>query len=442
MLKTVSAGLVRVVEKYMPDPYIFAAILTFVVYALSLVFTDRGPVELVTDWSNGLWKLLVFTMQISITLVFSTAIIRTEPVEKLLKSLCGLANGPTKAYFLTTLVAGIFSLFSWAAGLVVGAFMAKEMARSVKGCHYPLLVASGYSGFLIWHMGYSSSIGLVIATPGHFLEQSIGVIPTSETIFAGFNIITALVLLLTIPIMMSQLAPANKADIKTVDPKIFDNEHLLIEEVKKDEFTFADKLEHSRIINLLLAIAALIYMVKYFSTGGSLTLNTINISFLMLALLLNKTPRQFINNCHEGGKSLGPIVMQFPLYGGIMGMMVSSGLASVIAGWFVAISNEHTLPLFSFLSAGLINFFVPSGGSQWAVQGPIMMEAARAMDISTARVAMAVAWGDQWTNMIQPFWALPLLAIANMRAKDIMGYCIMALILGGVIMSLGILFLP
>ena len=212
--------------------------------------------------------------------------------------------------------------------------------------------------------------------------------------------------------------------------------------VDKSKLTFAEKIEGARIINLILGLGGLIYMVSYFAKGGGLTMNSTNMSFLTLALLLNRTPIEFINNCREGGKSLGPIVMQFPLYGGIMGMMVNSGFASIIASGFVAISTTKTLPLFSLYSAGLINFFVPSGGSQWAVQGPIMMEAAKTMGADLSRVAMAVAWGDQWTNMIQPFWALPLLAIANMKARDIMGYCIMAFLLGGIIFSLGIVFLP
>lgn len=443
MLKRVSNFLVKVVEKYMPDPYIFAAILTFIVYIMAMIFTDIKPLNLVDAWANGLWGLLVFTMQISIALVFSTAIIRTEPVEKILKKSCKLAKTPIRAYFLASFVAGVFSLLSWAAGLVVGAFMAKELAKNVKGCHYPLLVASGYSGFLIWHMGYTSSTALSIATPGHFLEGMIGIIPTSQTILAPFNIITALVLLFLTPLLMSRLAPERKEDIREVDPAIFGDDELSSSNITdKNQMTFADKLENARLINLILGIGGILFMVRFFANGGGLTMDSTNMSFLTIALLLNKSPKQFINNCVEGGKSLGPIVMQFPLYGGIMGMMINSGLASIIANGFVAISTVRTLPLFSFLSAGLINFFVPSGGSQWAVQGPIMMEAANTMGADPARVAMAVAWGDQWTNMIQPFWALPLLAIANMKAKDIMGYCILALILGGIVFSLGITFIP
>lgn len=479
MLKRSANFFAKTMERYMPDPFIFAALLTMIVYAMSLIFTDVAPVPLVDMWADGLWSLLKFTMQVGITLVFSGAVIRTKPVEGALRSASRLATTPTKAYFITALLGGLGSLFSWAAGLFVGAFVAKEMAKNVKDCHYPLLVASGYAGFMIWHMGYSSSIGLVVATPGHFLENLSGVIPTSETIFAPFNIITALFLLVTVPWIMSRLAP-DYGDIREVDPTLIDgrsidgesvdpyiiNEHstedvagtglsnkLKVkaaamvgafsgESVDRREWTPSDGLEHARIICLILGLGGLVYIVRYYLGGGGLNLDSMNMSLMVLALILSRTPKEFIHNCVESGKSLGPIVMQFPLYGGIMGMMVKSGLAVVIAGWFVAMSTQATLPFWSFISGGLINFFVPSGGSQWAVQGPIMLEAANQMNADMARVAMAVAWGDQWTNMIQPFWALPLLAIAGMKAKDIMGYCVIALIWGGIVMGLAITYFP
>lgn len=455
MIKRFSNAMVRIVEKYMPDPYLFAAILTMVVFVLGLIFTSAGPLALIEQWAGGLWGLLVFTMQISIALVLSTSVIRTRPVEAFLKWLCSFATTPYKAYAITAFCGGIGSLFSWAAGLIVGAFVAREMAKNVKGCHYPLLVASGYAGFMIWHMGYTSSVGLVIATPGHFLESVMGVIPTSQTIFAPFNFVTALFLLFSAPFIMAYLRPDPKKGeiIKKADPQLFIDEKreeaVTIEaanemtvEVKNINGTnFADKLENARIINIILGIAALIAAVKYFAGGGGLTMDSTNLTFFVLALFLNKNPKQLIRNCIEGGKSLGPIVLQFPMYGGIMGMMVKSGLALVIAGWFVAISTPLTLPLWTFLSAGLVNMFIPSGGSQWAVQGPIMMEAAKEMGVSLSRVAMGVAWGDQWTNMIQPFWALPLLAIAGMRARDIMGYCVVYLLYSGIVMALAITFL-
>jgi short-chain fatty acids transporter len=145
---------------------------------------------------------------------------------------------------------------------------------------------------------------------------------------------------------------------------------------------------------------------------------------------------------NEAIKGAGGIAVQFPLYGGIQGILIGTGLAGIIAKWFIAISTEFTYPFFTFIAGGVINMFVPSGGGQWVVQGPINIPAAIELGVSPAKVAMAIAYGDQWTNMIQPFWALPLLGIAKLGTKDIMGYCTMVLLVSGVIMSAGLLFLP
>jgi len=440
MLRRIANFFVAVMERWMPDPFLFAAILTMVTFILALIFTDSGPLAVTLMWGNGLWGLLVFTMQISITLVLSTAFIRTKPITGFLRWMSSFAKNPHLAYLITAFMGGVFSLISWACGLVAGAFVAKEMAKNVKGCHYPLLVASGYSGFMIWHMGYSSSVGLVIATPKHFLESIMGVVPVSQTIFAPFNMITALFLLITIPFLMAALKPEEKG-IREIEPSLLDNPEDAATAIAAVKKTPADAMETSRLINLIIGIGGLITLVMYYGKGGSLTMDSMNLSFFTFAILLSRNPRELIRNIVEGGKSLGPIVLQFPMYAGIMAIMLNSGLAKVIAGWFVAISTPITLPFWSFISSGLVNVFVPSGGSQWAVQGPIMIDAARQMGVEYPKIAMAVAWGDQWTNMIQPFWALPMLAIAGMKAKDIMGYCVMALIWGGIVMGLAITFL-
>jgi len=440
MLRRLADFFVRFMDRWMPDPFLFAAILTFVTYILVLIFTPTGPLAAVEVWGNGIWSLMVFTMQISITLVMSGALIRTKPLTAFLHWLCKFAKTPWWAYAITAFVGGLFSLLSWACGLVAGAFVAKQMAKMVKGCHYPLLVASGYAGFVIWHMGYSSSVGLLIATPGHFLEKSIGVIPVAQTVFAPFNLITALFLLFTIPVLMAKLAPEAK-EVVELDPAVIKAEEEAANVVEVWRPVPADRMEKAQIINLILGIAGVYVLIMYYMKGGSMTMDSMNLSFFVFAILLSRTPRELIRNIYESGKALGAIVLQFPLYAGIMAMMTKTGLAGIIAGWFVAISTPLTLPLWSFLSAGVVNMFVPSGGSQWAVQGPIMTEAAKQMGVDIPKICMAVAWGDQWTNMIQPFWALPMLAIAGMKAKDVMGYCTMCLIYSGIIFCLGITFL-
>jgi short-chain fatty acids transporter len=211
--------------------------------------------------------------------------------------------------------------------------------------------------------------------------------------------------------------------------------------------TPAEKLEQSRIVNILIVIMGFSFILLYFRENGfDLNLNIVNFIFLFTAIALHGTPIATVKAVNKAAQSVGGILLQFPFYAGIMGIMIARGtnnisIASAISDFFVSISNAQTLPLFTFLSAGIVNIFVPSGGGQWAVQGPIMMPASQLLNANMARTAMAIAWGDAWTNMIQPFWALPALGIAKLGVRNIMGYCLIVLIYAGFIISLGLLFL-
>src|SRR5699024_2151318 len=213
------------------------------------------------------------------------------------------------------------------------------------------------------------------------------------------------------------------------------------EEDTTKELTPSDRLENSQIISILIGLLGLAFIIYHFATNGfDLNINLVNLIMLFLGILLHRTPRRFLHSVNNAVKNVGGIIVQFPFYAGIMGMMVASGLSEQMSLWFIGISNEFTYPLFTFLSAGLVNFFVPSGGGQWAVQGPIMIPAGIEIGVDTAKTAMAVAWGDAWTNMIQPFWALPLLAIAGLRVRDIMGFCVIILIYSFFPIAIGLLF--
>jgi short-chain fatty acids transporter len=187
------------------------------------------------------------------------------------------------------------------------------------------------------------------------------------------------------------------------------------------------------------------YIVHYFFIEkGSLGLNIVNFIFLFLGILLHGDLRRYVDAIAEAAAGAAGVLLQFPFYAGIMGLMVAKNadgvsLAGVISNFFVGISNHVTFPMWSFLAAGIVNFFVPSGGGQWAVQGPIMMPGGAALGIEAGRTAMAVAWGDQWTNMIQPFWALPALGIAKLSARDVMGYLVIVLLFTGLVAILGFL---
>ena len=424
-------------ERYLPDPYIFVAILTLIVFLLGLGLTDSGPLDMVVYWGDGFWGLLAFTMQMVIVLVAGYVLAISPVFKKLLSTLAGLAKSPGSAIILVSIVSLLACWINWGFGLVIGALFAKEIARKVTTVDYRLLIASAYSGFIIWHGGLGGSIPLSIATKDHPFAGIMGVVPTSETIFSTYNLVIVVALIICIPILNRFMMPKPE-DTVTVDPQ------LLVEEIEIEAITDntpASRLENSYILSMLIGALGLAYLIQHFVTKGfDLNINVVNLIFFILGIIFHGTPKRFLAAIATAVKTAGGIIFQFPFYAGIMGMMVASGLAGVMSEWFVAISNEHTFPLFTFYAAGLVNFFVPSGGGQWAVQGPIMLEAAQTLGVSYSKTAMAIAWGDAWTNMIQPFWALPALAIAGLRAKDIMGYCVFVLLLSGVIISLGLFF--
>ncbi|MCW4627871.1 MULTISPECIES: short-chain fatty acid transporter [Marinomonas] len=445
-LQKVSQFFVALLQRYLPDPFIFAIVLTFVVFLFVMPSTGQGPMQVVNAWAGGFWNLLSFSMQMAMVVVTGHAMASAPAFKRKLAMLAGVATTPGQAIILVTVISAMACWVNWGFGLVVGAIFAKEIAARVKGVDYRLLIASAYSGFLFWHGGLSGSIPLSIAGGANIEKVTNGAvtaaIPTSETIFSTMNLTILAVMFVTIPLLNRLMHPAPQ-DTITIDAELLKEPD--VDTPNKADMTPAERLENSRVLSLVLGVMGFAYIIYYFIDNGfALNLNLVNFIFLFSAILLHGTPKSLLISISQGARNCSGILLQFPFYAGIMGMMTATGdsgasLAGVISQAFVSISNETTFPLFTFLSAGIVNFFVPSGGGQWAVQAPIMMPAGAALGVDAAKTAMAIAWGDAWTNMIQPFWALPALAIAGLGAKDVMGYCLMALIGSGVIISLGFL---
>jgi len=429
---------VRIARNYLPDAYLFAVILTFLAFVMALVLTGKSSMELINMWGKGLWGILAFAMQMTLILVTGHALASSRPVHSTLKALARIPQGPVAAVMLVVFVAAVASWINWGFGLVVGALLAREVAKVVSNVDYPMLVAAAYSGFVVWHSGLSGSIPLAVATKGHLVEKLTGIIPVSQTIFTSWCLIITWFIIFTLPILFFFMARGKK-DVIIVDPALLEDP---VEEVAPTgDRTFAQRLENSVIINMLLGAMGVIFLVAYFVKGGTLDLNTVILIFLIAGVILHVRPINYVKAVNNAIKGAGGIALQFPLYGGIQGIMVSSGLAAIIAKWFISFATVKSFPVLTFLAGGLINIFVPSGGGQWIVQGPINIPAALEIGADTAKVAMGIAFGDAWTNMIQPFWALPLLAIARLGIRDIMGYCTMTLFYTGIVIALGLYIL-
>ena len=430
MLRILSRPASRMMERWLPDAFIFVIVLTLVAAAAAMLTQGTGPTELVQMWGNGFWELLQFAMQMLLVLVTGFILASSPPVRRILARIAGLARSRGSAIVLVTLVSLAAAWINWGFGLVVGAIFAKEVARQIR-VDYRLLVASAYSGFMIWHGGLSGSIPLTIATPGHFTESQIGVISTGQTIFSVWNLAIVVALFVVVPLVNRMMLPLEDEQV-LVDPAQLRDPATAPRSASP---TPAERLETSPLLMYLIGVPGLAWLLMYFLDGGALNLNIVNFLFLFLGIICHGSARSLLAALDGGVRGGAGIVIQFPFYAGIMAIMVQSGLAASMSEWFVSISTATTLPFWSFISAGIVNIFVPSGGGQWAVQAPVMLPAAEALGADVAKVVMGVAWGDAWTNMLQPFWALPMLGIAGLKPRDIMGFCVVQLLISGAVIG-------
>ena len=445
MLQSVSNGMCKIVKKVVPSPYVLAIFLTLLTFLLGWILTPSTFINMCNYMGAGMFSLLSFTMQMVLVLVTGHILANAPIVKKWLVALAHLPRSRTQAIVMVGVIGFLATYINWGFGLVVGAIIAKEVAKSMHGnhVHYPLLIAVAYAGNIA--RGPSSAIAIAPASADSIVYDFVGVVPVSQTLFSSWNlIITALVLLVSL-IMFTRMQPSEENAIE-ISLSAFGDDSAPVGNVvpkNKEAGSFAAKLDNNVFLAYIPAIIVIIYLVSYFYAHKSLNfdLNIVIAIFFALGALAHKTPGAYSRAMGEAIKSAAGITLQFMFYAAITGMMKNSGLAVLLADFFVNIASAKTLPMFTFLSAGILNIFIPSGGGQWAVQGPIMLDACARLDADPARVIMAMCWGDSWTNQIQPFWALPALAIAGLDVQDIMGYCMTFAVVIGIILSVCFLVL-
>tara|TARA_B100000809_G_scaffold262827_1_gene314706 strand:- start:312 stop:1700 length:1389 start_codon:yes stop_codon:yes gene_type:complete len=449
-------------KNLLPAPFTIAVVLTIVTFIIAF-FTTRPATEnvgsyaiqLLKYWEAGIWNsgLLVFAMQMMLMLVLGHVLALTIPVNSIINLAVKKCNSTAKAAALVTLLTVLVSLFNWGLGLIFGAIFARKVAEHATRLkiklNYPLVGAAGYSGLMVWHGGLSGSSLAKVAEPGHLKVMMTGIISETEiallpekisywdTVGSNMNLFVIALLVIVLPAAMYWMGKRVKSTLIDVSDNEAKNEITKIEG--------AEKLDHSMLFSLIFGGIVLFYVgykivVDYdFNFLNFFTPNNINLLLLALAIVLHQSFFNFLKAIDKAIGGASGILIQFPFYFGIMGLMKSSGLVTDISGFFVEISNETTYPIFTFLSAGLVNIFVPSGGGQWAVQGPIIVQAASDLGISLPKSIMALAYGDQLTNMLQPFWALPLLGITGLKAKEILPYTLFLMLIGTVIYLSGLL---
>jgi short-chain fatty acids transporter len=448
-MSRLAAFFVRFFEYAIPDPYIFAVGLTLITAILAFVFAPHHALnDVLSAWYKGIFEPgnLGFALQMILILVTGYALANSAPVARALAWLSGRPKTAKDAVSLTFVVSAIACWLNWGFGLVVAGLLAREIAKRMR-VDFGWLVAAAYSGFLIWASGISSSIALAQATPGNKLnivQQITGhMLPIGTTIFTWFNLAPCIALLIVLPFVFRALEPR---DVVTGDVTALRGGDAAAchSDVSKSEpapGTLASALENAWILNLIFAVAGLGYIASTWTHGFYLDINAVIFIFFCLGLLLHWTPIRYVRAVNGAARVTGPLIIQYPIYFGIMGIMTATGLAGVIAQWFVAFSTAATLPFWSYVSSIIISLFVPSGGGHWAVQGPFAVPAAVKLHASLPATAMAVAVGEQVANMIQPFWALPVLAIAGVGLRRVMAFTVVSFAIAFIAFALSLLLL-
>ena len=440
IIATLGKRLSRLAEKWVPDPFVLAVGLTTIVFVMSWMKSGQlDPLPVIDQWvtgagkSKGMWSLLAFSMQMCLILITGFALAETRLIKGLIDQVAERPRTTRGAVVVVSLTAMLFALINWGLGLIIGALLARRVGHSFEErglrLHYPIVCAAGYTGLAVWHAGLSGSAPLKATSEaqlreilGADLASRIDPMLLGETLGSALNLTVIISCLIVIPITLYFLAPTDEADMQSAT--VSDNESGSTGKTDIEiERMPAERLNHSFWVIAIPAGLGLTWCIQWaFQVGfGKLNPNVINLFMLSFGLALHGSARAYLKSTQNAVQSCSGIILQYPLYAGIMGIMFASGIVQAIGTWMSGFGPTG-LAISTFYSGGLVNLFVPSGGGQWAVQGSIVMKAALEANAKPETILMALAYGDQWTNLIQPFWALPLLGICRINASAIIGY--------------------
>jgi short-chain fatty acids transporter len=435
-------------QKWVPDAWIIAIILSVIVFLMAISFGNASPATAVQVWGKGLWALLPLMAQFSFAIIVAY-VCATAPATKSALNWLGSRPNPDKPWQATLLVAVISLMtgfINWALTIVVSATFVPFVAKHNPKSDNRLLVAAAYVGIAtLWHAGLSGSATLLVATPDNFLIKNqilTELIPVSRTIFSPFNIGIVVVTMVSTALILTLLTP--KKSQAVMDKDFLDsitNETVV---QRPSNLSPADRLAWWPGWNLIIGFTCLYFLIYTFTSKGisGWSIDTYNLLFLTLALFLTWRPIVFLESCKKGVQGAWGILIQFPLYGGIFGLISYTDLGHVLTTFFTSISTPHTFLPIVYWYSGVLGYFVPSGGSKWIIEAPYLLKAAKEMGISPASTTLAYSWGDMMSHLIQPFWAIALLDITKTKFGQIAGFCTMLLLVYIVITSIAMFLMP
>jgi short-chain fatty acids transporter len=443
LLSRVAIVLTAWSQRTIPSAFAIACLLTLVTFALALVAGGASPRVVIAQWGDGFWALLPFAMQMSLVVLTGYLVSTAPVVDRMFARLARLARTPRAAVVLMALASMLLAWVHWGLSLLGCAMLVRHIARAQPRADYRLLVAVAYFGMgATWHSGLSASAPLLVATPGHFLEARIGLIPVTATIFHPFNLLLTVVVVALLTAMAWAMHPA-PAHTVAVDVAALDSIERFEPPIPPASLAGAARLDHGPLLNAVIAACGGLWLLHHFASAGfQLTLDVLNFAFLMLAVALHGNPASLLAAADRGSRLLAGVVVQFPFYAGMYGVIQGTRLAEVLGNWLASTASPRWFPLLLYWYSGIVNYFVPSGGSKWAIEAPYLIDAASRLQVPIDQVVVAYAWGDMATDLIQPFWALPLLAAARLDFRDIMGYEMLVFLVYAAVVSVAFSIAP
>ncbi|WP_115463053.1 short-chain fatty acid transporter [Winogradskyella aurantiaca] len=451
MLTKLGQRFTDVFTKLMPSSFVFALLLTLITGSIAMIFIGSGPMDVVRAWYDGFFDLLAFGMQIALIVITGHSIAISPMVGRLIDKLAQFVGTPKQVYFFVMIVGSLLCLvsFGW---VIITAVLARELALRVKGVHYPFLVACVYLSWSSWVCGLSSSIPLLLNTKKNFLIEAgilSNVIETNLTLGSSLNIVMLVFFLVLVPLMILFLVPRLQQPME-LSNELSSSKNTKEQSIKEEADSYklpfralSDSLNNSQVLQLLIGLMGLSYIINYFYKNGfDLNFNIMIFIFIIIGLLIHKTPLRYTIAMKRSSSNISGILFQYPFYAGIMGIMIHTGLGSRIAELMASVATIDTYPMFSYFTGGLMNFAIPSAGGEFAVVGPSVLGAVAEIGAGLpeaevtqmlSRAAMSIAYGESLSNLMQPFFLLLVFPVmgqgVKLQARDVMGYLVIPFLL-------------
>jgi short-chain fatty acids transporter len=430
-------------QRWFPDAFVFALIGVVLVFLVGLAMGSPAR-DLVKYFGDGFWSLIPLTMQMAIIIVGGYVVASSPPVHALIDRLARIPKTPRGAVVLVALFSMLTSLLSWGFSLVISGILVRAIVRNVPRVDYRAIGAAGYLGLgTVWALGFSSSPALLMATQASIpaaLFKISGVIPLSQTIYSWASM-TTIVVIVAASTLIAYLSMPNDSEKTAESFGVTDGFDAPVLEPRTAP---AEWFEYSPILSVLIGVLGLGYLAQVIATRGivaAVDLNTFNLFFLMAGLLLHARPRSFVRAVNRAVPATSGVLIQFPFYGGIFGIVTMSHISSDLAGFFVRVSTHGTFPVLVAVYSAFLGIFVPSAGSKWIIEAPYVLQAARSLQVNMGWVVQIYNTAESLPNLINPFFMLPILGILKLRARDMVGYALLYFIVNSILVLFLVWFL-